>query len=44
MLSGNKLPFWFMRQAGRYMPEYRNLRSKLQSSGYSFLDMCYDPK
>ncbi len=44
MLSGNKLPFWFMRQAGRYMAEYRALRSKLQSSGYSFLDMCYDPE
>lgn len=32
-------PFWFMRQAGRYLPEYREVRA--QSSG--FLDMCYSP-
>ncbi|HLY12368.1 MAG TPA: uroporphyrinogen decarboxylase [Planctomycetota bacterium] len=28
-------PLWFMRQAGRYMPEYRELRTK-----YSILDIC----
>lgn len=32
-------PIWLMRQAGRYMPEYRALREK-----YSFLDMCRQPE
>lgn len=35
-----KVPFWFMRQAGRYLPEYRELRA---STG-GFLDLVYNPK
>lgn len=36
---GTRLPIWIMRQAGRYLPEYRELRKKVSS----FLDLCYSP-
>lgn len=32
-------PIWLMRQAGRYLPEFRALRQK-----YSFLELCHQPE
>jgi uroporphyrinogen decarboxylase len=32
-------PIWLMRQAGRYMPEYRRIRAE-----HSFLDLCRNPQ
>ena len=33
-------PIWFMRQAGRYLPEYQEIRKNYSN----FLDMCKEPK
>jgi uroporphyrinogen decarboxylase len=32
-------PIWIMRQAGRYLPEYREIRTRAKN----FLELCYSP-
>ena len=43
LVSKEKLartPIWLMRQAGRFLPEYR----KIKEGSSSFLEMCYTPE
>lgn len=36
--TSNRIPVWFMRQAGRYLPEYMAIRAKME-----FTELCRNP-
>jgi uroporphyrinogen decarboxylase len=38
--SYKKPPIWLMRQAGRYLPEYRAIRNQVRS----FMELCLEPR
>jgi uroporphyrinogen decarboxylase len=38
--SLERTPIWLMRQAGRYLPEYRKIRGQVET----FLDLCFTPE
>ena len=40
LAAGEAPPIWLMRQAGRYLPEYKKVRAELGG----FLDLCYTPE
>jgi uroporphyrinogen decarboxylase len=43
VLAGERVsvpPIWLMRQAGRYLPEYRRIRQEAES----FLSLCFNPR
>ncbi|MBI3019377.1 MAG: uroporphyrinogen decarboxylase, partial [Deltaproteobacteria bacterium] len=37
--KAQRVPLWLMRQAGRYLPEYQQVRAK-----YGFLEVCQNPQ
>ena len=38
--KSSQVPIWFMRQAGRYLPEFREIRQKNQN----FIKLCLNPE